>query len=217
MPCGLDFIEIYINEVINGVHDHYINPDEGKWEYTYSERIFEYSVPAKKTINQIDEIVNILKACSYSRRAQFVTWKAWEDLGVEVKDPACLQRGHFRIINNKLNANFHMRSNDALKAALLNMIAFTELQKIIADRLGVEVGQYVHIADSFHIYGSYYEDMEKFTKLNKMRTFEKRTYKTKDCIDFFIDGCDILLKEENMPISKKILIEKRKKMWNSMR
>ena len=131
LPCGLDFIEIYINEVVNGVHDHYINPAEGKWEYTYAERIFEYSVPTKSNINQIDEIVNILKNCSHSRRAQFVTWKVWEDLGIEVKDPACLQRGLFRIINNKLNANFHMRSNDGLKAALLNMIAFTELQKIM--------------------------------------------------------------------------------------
>ena len=100
---------------------------------------------------------------------------------------------------------------------ILNIIAFTELQKIIANKLNVEVGQYVHIVDSFHIYGSYFEDMKKFLELNKSRSFEERTYKTEDCIDFFIDGCDALLSEKGMIESKKILIQSRKDYWLNLK
>ncbi len=216
IPCGLDFIEIYVNEVINGVHDHYINPEEGKWQYTYSERIFKYSVPGVRVIDQVEEVIKILKDCPYSRRAQIVLWKVWDDLGLKVKDPACLQRLFFRICDGKLNLNVHIRSNDAFKASFLNMIAFTELQKMIADRLEVEVGKYVHIADSFHIYGSYFKEFDNFIKLNNTRTFEERTYKIKDCVDFFIDGCNILLNEKDMPESKKIFIQNRKDYWLNM-
>lgn len=213
LPCGLDFIEEYVNEVINGVHDHYINPSEGKWQYTYSERIFKYAVPTIGIINQIDEVVDILKNNPYTRRAQVVTWKVWDDLGEEIVDPACLQSLWFRVVDNKLNMNIRMRSNDALKASLLNILAFTELQAVVAKRVGVEVGRYCHMADSFHIYGSYFEEMEKFVALNNTRSEEDRTFRTEQCIDSFIEGCDRLLAEKNMPSDKIPLIQERKDYW----
>ena len=78
----------------------------------------------------------------------------------------------------------HMRSNDAFKAAYMNMYVFTELQKVLAQRLSarlgreIGVGQYNHIADSFHIYGSYFEDFEGFLQTLEARTFEERTFTT---------------------------------------
>jgi len=44
-PGGLDDLEKYRSEVLFGVHDHWVDPAAGKWEYTYHERIFEYQVP----------------------------------------------------------------------------------------------------------------------------------------------------------------------------
>jgi thymidylate synthase len=82
--------------------------------------------------------------------------------------------------------NAHMRSNDAYKAAFMNMYAFTELQAELARRLSarlgreVAVGQYTHIADSFHIYGSYFADFEGFLKTLERRSFAERTFRTED-------------------------------------
>ena len=101
----------------------------------------------------------------------------------------CLQRLWFRIIDNKLIMSAHMRSNDAFKACFMNMFAFTEIQKYIAKevskKLGREiiVGQYNHIVDSFHIYGSYLPDFLKFMDTLKFRPFKDRTYETNDVID----------------------------------
>jgi len=178
-PDSIAGLESYRQEVVDGIHDHWICPEEGKWEYTYSERLKKYKVPGiNKDINQIDYIINTLEKCPYSRRAIAITWKPWEDEGIN--DPACLQSIQCRIINGKLQMNAHMRSNDAYKAAFMNMFAFTDLQKNIAEKLNVEVGKYCHYVTSYHIYGSYNKEIDGFLKYINSRPFEKRTWRTDD-------------------------------------
>jgi thymidylate synthase len=68
----------------------------------------------------------------------------------------------------------------------MNMYAFTDLQREVAERVSeglgraIRVGPYVHCADSFHIYGSYFQEFEGFLKSLEQRTFEQRTYRTED-------------------------------------
>lgn len=252
-PGGLDDLEKYRSEVLYGVHDHWVNPAEGKWEYTYHQRLFEYDVAIPdipkpeqnpefplppyysiSKINQIEKCIEMLKQCGFTRRAQAVTWKAWEDLGI--RDPACLQRVWFRVesypcgpicglinemdgyckkCNNtgsrqKLNMTVHMRSNDAYKAAFMNMYAFIELQSYVAEQVGIDVGEYIHVADSFHIYGSYFKEFEGFLKTVKNREFKDRVWTSEYAREFFVDGCDTLLSEADMPEDKKNIVLKRK-------
>jgi thymidylate synthase len=207
-PAGLDDLEKYRAEVLYGVHDHWVDPSVGKWEYTYHERIRQYAVPGAGVFDQIETIVEKLKAVPYTRRAQVVTWQVWKDM--HVADPACLQRLWFRISDGKLHMNVHMRSNDAFKAAFMNMYAFTELQRVVAGQVGVDGGEYMHIADSFHVYGSYFEEFEGFLKTVAERPADQRVYTTDFARDFFIEGCDALLCEEDMPEAGKELVRRRR-------
>ena len=207
-PGGLDDLEKYRAEVIHGVHDHWIDPSVGKWEYTYHERLFAYDVPSLGLTDQIAVLAEKLKAVPFTRRAQAVTWQVWNDMTVD--DPTCLQRLWFRIADGRLHMNCHMRSNDAFKAAFMNMHAFTELQATVAAGVGVEPGEYIHIVDSFHIYGSYFNDFEGFLRTVESRSFEDRVYTTDFAREFFVDGCDALLSEDDMPEDKKALIRERK-------
>jgi thymidylate synthase len=136
----------YVDDVVKGVHDYLVE----KFGYTYHERLFSYRLPNGVVVNQIEKVIEKLRKAPYTRRAQAITWQPWKDL--ETEHPPCLQRMWFRVVNNKLVMHVHMRSNDALKAAYMNMYAFTELQKHVAQELGVEVGRYMHIADSYHVY-----------------------------------------------------------------
>ena len=106
--------------------------------------------------------------------------------------------------------NIHMRSNDAYKAAFMNMYAFTELQAAVAAELGVECGEYMHICDSFHIYGSYFSEFEGFLQTVRDRPVQLRTFTTEFARDFFIEGCEALLAEDDMPAEKKQFVEKRR-------
>lgn len=195
-PGGLEDLEIYRQEVVLGIHDHWINPKEGKWTYTYHQRLFDYRIEGE-AVNQIDHIIRKLKASSYSRRAQAITWNPKTDPGTD--DPPCLQRIWCRLVESSgkryiLDMNTHWRSRDAYKASFMNMFALTDLQRMIADEISkgikmpVEIGRYVDISDSFHIYGSYAEEFRKFLKLVNDRPFEERTWKTAFAKPFFDDA-----------------------------
>ncbi len=190
-PGGLEDLEEYRQEVLEGVKDHWVRDmsDSGdkRWEYTYHERLFDYRLPGvDKGTNQIDEVVKALSTTPYSRRCQAITWKAWQDLNIE--DPPCLQSLWFRIMPGQegkgyLNMNVRFRSRDAYDAAFMNCFALVLFQEMVArkvsERRGEEIrlGRYVDESDSYHIYGKRLEDFEnRFLNQVMSRSFEERTW-----------------------------------------
>jgi len=193
-PGGLEDLQEYVMEVLDGIKDHCIrdpnDPEDTRWEYTYHQRLFDYAYPDSGDVyDQIGMVAEKLAKTPHTRRAQAITWKVWEDNFCY--DPACLQSIWCRLLpaeNNTwcLNINVRFRSNDAYKAAFMNIFALIQLQKKIADEIsrlsGMEVilGRYVHQADSYHIYGSYFEEFgARFLKALESRTFEQRTFHSK--------------------------------------
>jgi len=66
-----------------------------------------------------------------------------------------------------------------------------EMARRVGERLGREVGlgRYVDISDSFHIYGSYFREIEeKFLVLMGARSFEERTWRTAEVEDSLLMG-----------------------------
>lgn len=190
-PGGLEDLQEYVMEVLDGIKDHCVrnaekDPNDTRWEYTYHQRLFDYSLPgAEKAIDQIELIAEKLAKTPYSRRAQAVTWKVWED--PFCYDPACLQSIWCRLLPDDngefvLNTNVRFRSNDAYKAAFMNIFALVMLQKAIAEKIEkrterpIKIGRYVHQADSYHIYGAYFKDFkERFLAAQDERSFAQRT------------------------------------------
>lgn len=192
-PGGPEDLEKYRQEVVFGVHDHWINPKEGKWTYTYHDRLFNYHIPEdsnlgvyptpplrRKGINQVNYLIEKLSSTHYSRRAQAITWMPLYD--PSTYDPPCLQRIWCRIFEEDstlyLIMNTHWRSRDAYRAAFMNLFGITELQKYIAEEISkrinrkVKVGRYVDIADSYHIYGESFSDFnDRFLNLQNKREF----------------------------------------------
>lgn len=194
-PGGPIELEVYRQEVVEGIHDHWINPREGKWTYTYHERLFAYrpvedlmnpdAGPQFPPANQVDYMIEKLAAAPHSRRAQAVTWMPHCDPPTD--DPPCLQRVWARLMpalsqvegpaedGYSLNLNTHWRSRDLMLAWFMNVFAVTDLQRWMAERLAarlgmrVRCGRYVDVTDSLHIYGSYRtEQLER--EIEKMKS-----------------------------------------------
>ncbi|MDD5230687.1 MAG: thymidylate synthase [Candidatus Marinimicrobia bacterium] len=197
-PGGLEDLQEYVLEVLEGIKDHCVrqagDPTDSRWEYTYHQRLFKYQLPdSEKVYDQIAIIAEKLAKVPHTRRAQAITWKVWEDN--DCYDPACLQSIWCRLLKGDdrtyiLNTNIRFRSNDAYKAAFMNMFALTQLQVEIAARITrlsgheIRLGRYVHQSDSYHIYGSYFEEFRsRFLKALETRPFEKRTYRYADVRD----------------------------------
>jgi thymidylate synthase len=185
-PGGPAELEAYRQEVVNGIHDHWIDPAAGKWTYTYHERLFAYcpvedirnpdSPKPFVKVDQIHHIIDKLAQTAHTRRAQAITWMPTAD--PKTDDPPCLQRIWCRLVAGdqgqlSLNMNTHWRSRDLYKAWFMNVYALTDLQRIIADRIAqkiaepVTLGRYLDISDSLHIYGSYFDEVAQ--EVEKMR------------------------------------------------
>ena len=187
-PGGPEELEEYVMEICEGIKDHLIRNREDaadtRWDYTYHQRLFEYQAQNEKPFDQIEVMCRTLAETPYTRRAQAITWRVGEDN--DYFDPPCLQSIWCRITEENglrfLNMNVRFRSNDAYKAAFMNIFALTRLQEKMARRISeitrslVQPGRYCHMADSYHIYGSSFQEFEKrFLRAFEKRTFEERT------------------------------------------
>lgn len=207
-PGGLEDLQEYVMEVVEGIKNHLVrdpnDPEDTRWEYTYNERLFRYTVPgiAGRVFDQIEMVAGKLAETPHTRRAQAITWKVWEDN--ECYDPACLQSIWCRLTEEDgvlcLNTNIRFRSNDAYKAAFMNMFALVQLQKKIADRIAelsgreVILGRYVHMADSYHIYGSYFGEFEsRFLSNLERRTFSERVFNYADVRDLMEEARPMIM------------------------
>jgi len=202
-PGGLEDLEEYKQEVLDGIKDHWVrdpsNPEDHRWEYTYHERIFSYQAPGTpNAVDQIERLAEKLAAAPQSRRCQAITWKPWEDL--DCYDPPCLQSAWFRILFDEdgewvLNMNIRFRSRDAYDAAFMNAFALIHLQELVAKKVSekagrpVKLGRYMDISDSYHIYGRRLQHFEEgFLKLLQNRSFEDRTWSREFAESFFQDA-----------------------------
>ena len=105
-PGGIEDLEKYRQEVLFGVHDGWIRPQEGKWTYTYHQRLSAYAPVADlsssnikspfEVVDQIQYIIDKLASSPHSRRAQGITWMPTADPATD--DPPCLQRIWCRLI-----------------------------------------------------------------------------------------------------------------------
>lgn len=182
MPCSLDDLNHYVEDVCLGASDY--NIGNGGQYYTYHSRMRQYAIMGE-CVDQYAGACWELARARHTRRAQIVTWVVGEDN--DHSDPPCLQSLWFRLNKGAqkwwLSMNVRMRSNDAYRAAFMNMYAFVAVQRKMAAELQlimkepVGVGRYCHLADSYHVYGCTIEDCEKrlISSINA-RTFEDRTW-----------------------------------------
>ena len=141
------FLEQYAKNLLEG--------SDSVFEYDYHGRLFAWGNELTKegipvSVDQIRYIVEKLKSSSVSRRAVAVTWNPATDEAMN--DCPCLQLVQCIIREGKLQMKVIFRSNDMLSAAGANMFALVNLQKFIADQLGIPCGTYTHISLVPHIY-----------------------------------------------------------------
>jgi len=203
LPTGLEELEVYRQEVVEGIHDHWVG--EKGWSYSYHDRLFNYEA-GPEAINKIETLIQKLSETPHSRRAQAITWDPEKDAFHH--EPPCLQRVWCRLLPDQegrlvLNMNTHWRSRDALKAAFMNMFALTDLQRHISREISkkrkeeIRVGRYVDISDSYHIYGSYQREVLGFLQNLRRRSFEERTFASSFAEEFFVEARERLKDKEN--------------------
>lgn len=132
--------------------------EEGKFDYTYSERI--------NYLHQLDNAIAALKDDEHSRRAMVMVFKpedTMESSGFRTRIP-CSISYQFLIRNNKLMVLYYIRSNDYFKHFAIDIWLTHALQEYVCQQLqdtypGLKVGSLNYYAGSFH---AYHEDLSNW-------------------------------------------------------
>jgi thymidylate synthase len=123
-------------------------------------------VDAGSASSQLDQVWAAYEALRHTPDSRQVVLQIW-DATIDLPDPAprsvdvpCNIAGHLMIRGNRLEWLQVMRSNDFIWGMPYNFVQFTCLQEIMAGWLGVEVGNYVHVSDSLHVYKRHWDVLD---------------------------------------------------------
>ncbi len=153
------------NKTLNGAYGQRIFKWDGLFDIWQETKIDEENNPQVSfecehiVINQFEKAYEQLKSDPNTRQASIILFNPVQDYR-ETKDKPCTNLIRFMIRNGKLNMTVFMRSNDIILGSVYDIYNFTMMQEIMAGKLGVDVGKYVHIVDSLHIYEMHF-DMAK--------------------------------------------------------
>lgn len=108
-------------------------------------------------LDQIERACQALTSKPDSRQIVLQLWDASRDLpdhdgSPKSKDIPCNVCSLLKIRDGRLEWLQVMRSNDLYRGTPYNFVQFTTLQEVMAGCIGVDVGSYVQISDSLHLY-----------------------------------------------------------------
>jgi thymidylate synthase len=156
----LEFIEQYIGHYRKFAQD-------GRLYGAYGPRLFG----AQGGINQIENVTDLLRRRSWSRRAVIQLFDA-RDLTQDFPEIPCTTTLQFHLRSGVLHLSTCMRSNDAYWGLPHDVFCFTMLQEMIARRLGAELGEYFHYVGSMHVYDPFMEGVQRYVDEGHQRTVE---------------------------------------------
>jgi thymidylate synthase len=129
---------------------------DGTVHGAYGPRLFAFD-----GLNQVQTVIDILRERPFSRRAVIQLFDHGDLIG-HYADVPCTCTLQYFVRGGCLDAVTFMRSNDAYRGLPHDVFSFTMLQELVARSLDVELGTYIHMVGSLHLYNSDFERTNAF-------------------------------------------------------
>lgn len=140
--------------------------DDARYVEQFNSRMGEYAEPDgyihgaygarwrwKLQMDQLKEIINLLRQNPSDRRIVLQMWDTNRDLGTGYRDVPCNTHAYFRVLGGALEMTVCNRSNDLLWGACgANVVHFSILQEFIASSAGLAIGPYHQFTNNLHLY-----------------------------------------------------------------
>ncbi len=110
-----------------------------------------------EVVDQIANVIEGLKANPNSRRHVVTAWNP-----AEVDDmalPPCHMLFQFYVADGQLSCQLYQRSADIFLGVPFNIASYALLTQLIAEEVGLEVGEFVHTLGDAHIYSNHFEQV----------------------------------------------------------
>lgn len=114
--------------------------------------------PDGKTIDQITNVIRMIKETPDSRRLIVSAWNVGE-VGM-MRLPPCHCLFQFYVANGKLSCQLYQRSADVFLGVPFNIASYALLTMMIAQVCELEPGEFIHTTGDTHIYLNHFEQVE---------------------------------------------------------
>lgn len=141
-------------------------------------------------IDQIRDVITSLKNDPYSRRHIVSAWNPLEI--TEMALPPCHCLFQFHVSNGKLNCQLYQRSADWFLGVPFNIASYALLTHLIANEVGLGVGEFIHTFGDYHLYENHLEQA-KIQISRDVRDFPHiNINKDKSIFDITIDDITLI-------------------------
>jgi len=127
-----------------------------------------------KEVDQIKYVIDEIKRNPSSRRLVVTAWEPGN--ATASKLPPCHYSFVFNVNNRKLNCHLTQRSGDIALGIPFNLAAYALLTQVIAQQVGLDLGEFAHTIIDAHIYvaaeGSRTEEFDHLVGLKEQLTRE---------------------------------------------
>ena len=111
-----------------------------------------------ETIDQLAQVIEMLKTSPDSRRLIVSAWNP-EDIP-SMALPPCHTMFQFYVADGKLSCQLYQRSADVFLGVPFNIASYALLTHLIANEVGLEVGEFVHTLGDAHLYLNHLEQVD---------------------------------------------------------
>lgn len=116
----------------------------------YGHQWRSWAGPDGQTIDQISEVIEMIRTRPDSRRLMVSAWNPGE-IG-KMALPPCHVLFQFYVANGKLSCQLYQRSADIFLGVPFNIASYALLTMMVAQDCGLQPGEFVHTFGDAHIY-----------------------------------------------------------------
>jgi thymidylate synthase len=128
---------------------------EGNLGPVYGYQWRSWPTPDGKHIDQITQVINMIKNNPDSRRLIVSAWNV-ADIN-NMKLPPCHAFFQFYVANGKLSCQLYQRSADIFLGVPFNIASYAILTMMVAQVCNLQLGDFVHTLGDAHIYSNHIE------------------------------------------------------------
>ena len=143
------------------------------------------------TIDQIKNVVNMIKHNPDSRRMLVTAWNP-----AEVEDmalPPCHCLFQFYVADGRLSLQLYQRSADSFLGVPFNIASYALLLQMIAQVTGLEAGEFIHTTGDTHLYLNHLEQAKlQLTREPRLLPKMKINPDVKDIFDFKYEDFELI-------------------------
>jgi thymidylate synthase len=140
----------------NGVHiwDEWAD-EKGELGPVYGSQWRSWKCANGCTIDQISNLIHLIRTDPYSRRLIVSAWNVAE-LG-DMALPPCHVLFQFYVAGDRLSCQLYQRSADVFLGVPFNIASYALLTQMVAQVCDLQVGEFVHTLGDVHLYRNHIE------------------------------------------------------------